>query len=214
MKKLISSAAAGSLMCVCLLSPSLGHSDEKMSEAMMLPSVGPEAKALAPLFGVDASWVGKLEAGAMGPDSKEMTSRGRAMGHPILRGMWYACDVVDTFGSGRNAMTWKGHMLVGYDMTAKAYRASTVDNMGALTTFNGTMDGHKFMLETPTEVMMMGQMMKDRLSWDMSEPNAIKFKDEHQVAGGDWKLIESATMRVGAKGGMKPMSADKYKTGR
>ena len=66
--------------------------------------------------------------------------------------------------------------------------------MGALTNFDGTLEGFKFTLETASPVMMMGQMMKDRLSWDMTDPKAVKFTDEHQVEGGEWRLVESATM--------------------
>jgi hypothetical protein len=103
-------------------------------------------------------------------------------------------------------MTWKGHMVVGYDVNAKAYKATCVDNMGSLTNFDGMLEGTKFTLVTPTEVMMMGQMMKDRLTWDMADPKAIKFTDEHQVGGGNWTLIESTTMMATA---MKPMAAKK-----
>ena len=214
MKRFTSSMAAFiTLMCVFMLAPRPGRSDEAKGAMMMMPKAGPEAKALAPVFGIDAAWTGNVEAGAMGPDSQEMTSHGTATGHAILGGMWYTCDVVDTYGASKDAMTWKGHMLVGYDMAAKAYRASCVDNMGALMMFNGTMEGDKFVLETPTEVMMMGQMMKDRLTWDMSDPKAVKFTDEHQSGGGDWKLVESATMRTMVKGQTKPTSAEKTNAG-
>ncbi|TMQ72448.1 MAG: DUF1579 domain-containing protein [Candidatus Eisenbacteria bacterium] len=181
------------LAASCLaLTPLAARADE--AGAMPMPKAGPEVAAIAPIFGVGAAaWKGTVEAGAMGPESK-------------LGGMWYACDVEDTYGVGKDAMTWKGHMVVGYDVNAKAYKATCVDNMGTLTNFDGMLEGTKFTLVTPTEVMMMGQMLKDRLTWDMADPKAIKFTDEHQVGGGDWKLVESSTMMATA---MKPMAGKK-----
>ena len=176
-------------------------------EKMEMPKPGPEVKALAPVFGVNGTWHGKVEAGATGPDSKETVSHGKAMCHPMLGGMWYACDVEDTWGTGRDAMTWKGHMTVGYDLGSKSYKASVVDNMGTITMFDGTLNGTTFALETPNEVMVMGAMMKDRLTWDFSDPKAIKYTDDHKASDGDWKLCESATMTpLMAKTAAKPMA--------
>ena len=135
----------------------------------------------------------KVEPGAMGPGSPATTSHGKVAGRSLLGGLWFACDVEDSY-AGKPPMTWKGHMVVGYDVTTKSYKASVVDNLGTLAAFDGTLEGTKFMLVTPSPVMMMGQMMKDRLSWDLADPKAIKFTDEHQLEGGEWTLVESATM--------------------
>src|SRR5258707_1328689 len=56
--------------------------------SQQLPKPGAEIKALAPVFGASGVWHGKVEPGAMGPDSKETVSHGRAMGRPIAGGMW------------------------------------------------------------------------------------------------------------------------------
>src|ERR1043166_748553 len=174
-----------------------------------MPKPGDEVKALAPVFGVSGTWHGKVEAGAMGPDSKATVAHGKAMCHPIVGGMWYVCDVEDTWGSGKDAMTWKGHMTVGYDLASKSYKATVVDNMGTLTVYDGTLNGTTFVLETPSEVMMMGTSMKDRLTWDFSDPKAVKFSNEHKPSGVDWTLSESATLMPLGKSAAKPVAAAK-----
>ena len=197
------------LAASCLTLAPLAVRADDMGQGSLgaMPKAGPEVMAIAPIFGVGAAaWKGTIEAGAMGPESKATTSHGKVALHALLGGMWYACDVEETYGVGKEAMTWKGHMVVGYDVNAKAYKGACVDNMGTLTNFDGALDGTKFTLVTPTEVMMMGQMLKDRLTWDMADPKAIKFTDEHQVGGGDWKLVESSTMMATA---MKPMAGKK-----
>jgi len=176
-----------------------------MGETMMMPKPGPESLALDKFFGTGCSWTGNVPAGAMGPDSKAMTSHGKMTCHPLFGGMWYSCDVEDAMGAGKQAMTWKGHVVVGYDMGTKTYHAMCMDNMGMMMTYNGMLDGDKFVLETPKEVMMMGQMMKDRLTWEMAG-ETMKFMDEHQVGGGDWTVAESAAIKRAKSGGMKGQS--------
>jgi len=178
------------------------------SQDMTPPKPGDEVKAIAPIFGTSGSWQGKVEPGAMGPDSKATTSHGKAVSRAIVGGFWYACDIEDTWGAGKEAMTWKGHMTVGYDLASKSYKASCVDNMGSIAAFDGTLNGTTFVLETPTEMMMMGTPTKDRLTWDFADAKAIKFTDEHKASGGDWKLCESATMMPAAKMA-KPVAAVK-----
>ena len=178
-------------------------------EAPVMPKPGAEIKAIAPVFGTSGTWHGKVEAGAMAPDSPATVSQGKAMCHPIAGGMWYSCDVEDMWGTGKQAMTWKGHMTVGYDLASKSYKALVVDNMGTMSMFDGTLNGTTFVLETPTDVMIMGTSMKDRLTWDFSDPKAIKFTDDHKVSGSDWKLCESATLTPIAKTATKPVAATK-----
>ncbi len=57
--------------------------------------------------------------------------------------------------------------------------------------------------------MMMGTSMKDRLTWDFSDPKAVKFTNEHKASGGDWMLSMSATMMPLAKMAAKPVAAVK-----
>lgn len=164
------------------------------SAGMAAPKPGEESKALGMFFAHGGTWTGKVPPGAVGPNSPEMTSHGTAMCHSMFGGFWYGCDVVDTMGSGKSAMTWRGHMVVGYDTSTKAYRSVVTDNVGTMAMFNGTLEGKKFVLETPDDVMMMGQMMKDRLTWDLSDGKTMKFTDEHKMGAGDWTMFESADM--------------------
>jgi hypothetical protein len=190
MKRIVISAL---VMSIAVVLASSSRAQES-GAAMAMPKPGAEIKAIKPIFGVSsATWKGKVEPGAMGPGSPATTSHGKVAGRSLLGGLWFACDVEDSY-AGKPPMTWKGHMVVGYDVTTKSYKASVVDNLGTLAAFDGTLEGTKFMLVTPSPVMMMGQMMKDRLSWDLADPKAIKFTDEHQLEGGEWTLVESATM--------------------
>jgi uncharacterized protein DUF1579 len=170
-------------------------------EAMTAPTPGEESKALARFFAKGGTWEGHVYANAMGPGSPETTSRGKAVTHPLYGGFWYACDVEDAVGAGKDAMTWKGHMLVGYDMGEKRYRSVTTDNMGGFYVMDGTLEGDTFTLVTPAPVMMMGQMMNDRLSWTANADGTVSFKDEHKVGDADWMTCETSVM--------KPMSPAK-----
>lgn len=174
-------------------------------EAMPKPTEA--SKAIAMIFGRSATWTGTVPVGAMGPNSPAMPSHGKANCHPAFGGFCYVCDVEDLMGSGKEAMTWKGHVVVGYDLASSSYRGFSADNMGALTTYDGTLDGKKFSLETPNEVMMMGQKMKDRLTWDATDENNIKFTDEHQMGGGPWTMFESSDMTPMKPPAAKPASA-------
>jgi hypothetical protein len=205
MKRIPSIAWVLLIACCGVIASSVASAQQ----APASPKPGAEIKAIAPVFGNSGTWVGNVEAGAMGPGSPVSVSKGKATGHPIAGGMWYACDVEDTWGTGKQAMTWKGHMTVGYDLASKSYKASCVDNMGTISAFDGTLNGNTFVLETPTEVMIAGMSMKDRLTWDFTDPKAIKFTDEHKPSGSDWMLAESATMTTVAKSTTKPMAAAK-----
>jgi Protein of unknown function (DUF1579) len=166
-----------------------------------VPSAKPagtgEMKALEPIFGdVEMEWKGKLEAGAMGPGSKETHSQGRLISEPILDHRWSVCELEEKYGDGKMATTWKGHMVVGFDTMAMSYKATLVDNAGNMTQFDGRFEGRKFVLETPAAIVMMGQPTKDRLTWDLTDTHNIQFTDEHQLAGGAWTLAESGTLKM------------------
>src|SRR5262245_44403131 len=192
------SAVVCSTLLVILLSQGLAFA-QPVGEK---PKPGDEIKAIAPVFGMGGTWTGKVPEGAMGPSSPATTTQGKANCHSAVDGFCYVCDVQDKMGSGKDAMLWKGHIIIGYDMPSSKYQAYMSDNTGALTAFDGTLDGKKFSLETPNEVMMMGQSMKDRLTWDFTDENAVKFTDEHLVSGGSWTTFETAVMKP-----MKPTTA-------
>lgn len=170
--------------------------DEMGSKQMTPPKPGAESQALGSFFSTGATWTGEVPAGALGPDSPATTSHGKAVCHEILGGFWYVCEIEDVMGTGDNATTWNGHMVVGYDVNEGAYRAMIADNLGNLTEFEGEMDDNTFVLETPEPVMMMGQMMKDRLTWVKQDDGNMKFTDEHQMGDDeDWTPFETAVMK-------------------
>lgn len=176
-------------------SPASATAQESTSSGSPAPAKvtpGPEMAALFKILGHGAAWKGELPAGALGPNYPAMTSHGKASCAPIVDGFWCLCELQDTMGSGKNAVTFRGHMTVGYDLGTKSYRATLVDNSGVLTSYNGQMGDGTFTLETPEPVSIMGTMMKDRLTFTAG-PNglATTVKDEHQGADGAWSTFET-----------------------
>ncbi len=158
------------------------------------PKPGAETKALTPLVGNFTS-TGKLVAGAMGPGSPELPTKGKQLCKWILGGLWLQCEISDTAGSGKQAFTWLGHIVVGWDFQAKAYHSVGVDNMGATFDLNAKVDGAKLVMESARDQMMMGVPMKYRLTYDFSDPKAIKFTDERSTKGAPFQLAETVTFK-------------------
>ena len=150
MKKLL-------LAAICCV-PGLAFADDaaKPADQMAPPKPGAEQKALAPFFGGNMTWAGTMHAGAMGPSSPEMPTKGKQTCHVGLDGFWYMCEASSTTGSGKQAMKWSGHFLIGYDAGAKSYRATGVDNMGFMVTMKGELNGKKFTLVSEAPMTMMG----------------------------------------------------------
>ena len=188
MKKLL-------LAAICCV-PGLAFADDaaKPADQMAPPKPGAEQKALAPFFGGNMTWAGTMHAGAMGPNSPEMPTKGKQTCHVGLDGFWYMCEASSTTGSGKQAMKWSGHFLIGYDAGAKSYRATGVDNMGFMVTMKGELNGKKFTLVSEAPMTMMGTTFLDRVTWDLE---TMKFTDEHASPGGnDWKVMEEDTFKV------------------
>lgn len=162
---------------------------------------GREDEAIAPLFTGSYTWTGQIPAGVTAANAPATTTQGQASCRKILDGLWYACDITDRMQGGE---AMHGHLAVGYDRGAKAYRGVMLDNMGSsLAPLDGTLDGKRFALETPTDVTMMGQRMKDRITFNFTDPNNIKFTDEHKLPGKDWQVFETSTL----KRAMRPAQA-------
>lgn len=167
-----------------------GHAMKK--EAMTMPKPGPEMAALFKMFGHGATWEGQVPAGALGPKSPATTSHGMAGCRAAAGGFWVACELEDTMGSGKEAKMWRGHMIVGYDLGSKSYRAVVVDNTGGMFVYDGKMEGGTLTLVTPDAAPIMGTMMKDRLTFVAGPDGRMKsFKDEHQVGQGGWTPFET-----------------------
>lgn len=175
------------------------HMNMSTSAAPAMPKPGPETKALATLFEGTCNWSGTVAAGAMGPDSKATTCKGKQVGKAVGDGFWYANDIENKVGDGKDAMIWKGHVIVGYDLANKSYRAFCADNMGSVAEYRGTMESDKFVLESAAPMMMAGQMMDDRMTWELTPTGTWAFKEETRPQGGEWKTFQTATLS-GPKG--------------
>src|SRR6478672_2021234 len=92
--------------------------------AMEMPKPGPDQDALKP-FVHNGAYTGMN----MGPDGKEMPSKGKQTCKWLAGNMWAACDIEMSTGTGKAAMKWMGHLVMGYDTMAKGYRAVMTDNM-------------------------------------------------------------------------------------
>lgn len=159
------------------------------------PKAGPEVKALAALVGNFTS-VGQLAAGAMGPGSPAAPTKGSEKCKWIDNGLWADCEIVDVAGSGKTAMTWSGRFYMGWDVEAKAYVMTGVDNFGTAYTLHGNIVGHDIIWESAPQ-MAMGKLTKFRFTYDVADPKLIKFSDERSVEGGAWATGETVTMKKG-----------------
>lgn len=166
-------------------------------EEMKPPKPGPETMALKPLA-TTLQLSGDVPAGAMGPGSAAMTTKGSHSCRWSTDKLWLNCEIKDTMGTGKQAMTWNGHMMVGWDFSAKMYRAVITDNMGTAMMLQGKMEASKLPLESVGDYEMMGHPMKMRFTMDMSDPKAIKYSDERELGkSGKWTTFEEGTLKAG-----------------
>jgi hypothetical protein len=167
------------------------------ADEMKPPKPGPETLALKPMA-TTMQMSGSVPAGAMGPGSAAMTTKGSQSCKWSSDKLWLDCQIKDTMGTGKQAMTWMGHMMIGWDFSAKMYRAVMTDNMGMAMMMQGKMEGSKLPLESVGDYEMMGHPMKMRFTMDMTEPKAIKFTDERELGkSGKWTTFEEGTMKAG-----------------
>jgi hypothetical protein len=150
---------------------------------------GPETAVLA-RFHFDCTWTGTVEAGMMGPGSPRMEATGRATFAWTDDGLWLRGEFSqDQIADGRLVLRWSAHYLVGWDPQATEYVAFMADNCGHAGFMRGFVDGDRMVLTTPG-----ADPVTFRISWDASNPVAVRWKDEVSVGGGPWQLIEQYTM--------------------
>jgi hypothetical protein len=168
--------------------------EQKMPDRKaMLPRPGEETSRLARLFR-SGTWKGRMVPGALGPGSPELPTRGTLNGQAVGDGWWFLCDIESTAGTGDKALTWKGHLVVGWDPSSNAYKGLLVDNVGMMVPLNGELTTAKFVLTSARPLPLLGTMTSARFTWDFSDPNEVKFTNEHQVNGGPWTLWEEETI--------------------
>ena len=160
---------------------------------------GSEMQALARFF-YDCTWTGTVYANMQGPGSPEMQAIGSMRCRPIMDGLWLACDgFQDQYAAGTKLLTWQLHLVVGWDVAARAYRAVLVDNNGTAALLHGTIDGQRLVMTPVEPVPAAGQLAALRLIWDASDPGAVHWRNEASVNGSPWILIEDYIMEpIGA----------------
>jgi Protein of unknown function (DUF1579) len=151
---------------------------------------GPEMAALARFY-PDVVWTGTVSAGGMGPGTPEMTAQGRGTHELIQDGRW----IVGTYSQeqylvdGTYVLTWQLHWVVGWDPAGGGYRATLADNYGHADVMRGHIDGDRLVFETAGDAPV-----RLRMVWDLTDPDAIVWRNESSVDGATWTLIETYLM--------------------
>lgn len=168
----------------------------KMGPKLAKPSA--ETRALLPIA-VDGSWTGMVPANAMGDGAAEMPTNGSQDCKWSVDNLWLTCNIRDKMGLGKDALTWRGIITIGYDYLNKEYRASVVDNFGTMNLMTGKLDGNKLALTSVLDTIVEGKKCKGRLTFDWTDPAAIKIVSENSTDGGEFKVMEDATLRPSKK---------------
>jgi hypothetical protein len=151
--------------------------------------VGPEVKELTK-FHFDGTWIGMVEAGGMGPGSPEMLGKGKAKCEWIQGGLWLSCDFEqDQFVEDRKVLTWYAKWIIGWDARVQEYRAAGVDSNGNSFLFGGKIEGNRLVMESLGD-----PPVKLRFIWDITDPKAVKWRNEMSINKGPWQLIEEYVM--------------------
>lgn len=153
---------------------------------------GEEMEELRRFF-PDVTWTGAIHEGGMGPGTPAMTATGRGTHEVIQDGRW----VVGTYeqdqflGDGTFVLTWKLHWVAGWVPESNEYRATMADNYGHADVYRGWIDGDRLTFES-----LPGTQVGLRFTWDVSDPDAIRWRNEMALGEGPWFLIEEYRMVV------------------
>ncbi len=148
--------------------------------------VGPEHEALR-AFHVDGTWEGVINAGGMGPGTPRQTALGSAAHTWIQDGRWvvgeYAQD--QYLEDGSFVLRWELHWVCGWDPAAAEYRATIADNYGRAALLSGWIEGDRMVFES-----MGDSFPRIRLTWDLSDPSIVLWRNEMTFDDEDWVLVE------------------------
>jgi Protein of unknown function (DUF1579) len=157
---------------------------------------GPEMTALQRFY-PDVTWTGTIAAGGMGPDTPEMTARGRGTHELIQDGRWivgsYAQEQYLTDGTW--VLTWQLLWVAGWDPARGEYRAVLADNYGHADVMHGYIDGDRLVFES-----VGAAPVRLRMTWDATDPADIIWRNESSLDGTDWTLIETYRMTPAVRG--------------
>jgi Protein of unknown function (DUF1579) len=147
---------------------------------------GPEMDALA-RFHRDITWTGTISEGGMGPGTPAMPSKGRGTHELIQGGRW----IVGTYEQdqylmdGTFVLKWQLHWVAGWDPANGEYRATIADNYGHADVMRGWIDGERLIFETIGDAPV-----RIQLTWDITNPTDLRWRNEMSVGGGPWTLVE------------------------
>jgi hypothetical protein len=159
-----------------------------------MPAPNAEADRLAAVLEMEATWAGWMCPGALGPSTPALSTTGTISGRKITGGFWYSYDIESTATAAHTALTWKGHLVLGWDPQARAYKGVLVDNIGMLVPLTAELSATTLVATGTQALPLLGRLTRPRFTWDFTDPAAIAFTNEHQVDGGPWELWEQETI--------------------
>ena len=159
-----------------------------------MPIPGEEAALLSTIFSGNQQWEGIMPADTMGPGSPELPAQGNVVNMAVADKFWFVSDMEVSYGGPQPVMTWRGHLIIGWDESAQAYKGILADNLGIMVYLKGVVEGQKLVLTAEKPGIMMGQEVLARFTYDFSNPQSIRFLNEHQINGGPWNVFEEATL--------------------
>ncbi|HSJ36548.1 MAG TPA: DUF1579 family protein [Acidimicrobiia bacterium] len=151
---------------------------------------GAEMEALQ-RFHRDVTWQGRIEEGGMGPGTPAQTATGKAVHHWIQNGRWVVGEFEqDQFlEDGTFILKWELHWVCGWDPFNREYRATVADCYGHTEIMRGRIDGDIMVFESMRDTPPMLKM-----TWDVSSPDVLLWRNEMSLDGSDWMLVEEYEM--------------------
>jgi hypothetical protein len=102
----------------------------------------PELVALRRFLFDKGTALGTVKANLMGPGAPEMQAVARWSGGPIVDGLWFVGDYQqDQFKDDEFVLTWKAHMVPGWDGATRAYQGYFLDSNRVAAVCTGRIDG-------------------------------------------------------------------------
>ena len=85
---------------------------------------------------------------------------------------------------------WQLHWVAGWDPANRDYRATVADNYGHAEVMRGWIEGYRLAFESVT-----AGPARLRLTWDMTDPDAMTWRNEISVGGDPSRLWRSTAAR-------------------
>ena len=86
-------------------------------------------------------------------------------------------------------LKWELHWVSGWSPEHGEYRAVMTDNYGHAEVYHGRIEGDRLVFES-----LEGAAPRLRLTWDVSDPDVIIWRNEMSLDEGSWFLIEEYAM--------------------